>query len=127
MSANASKRAQTQVRKRARKGAKERKGVLQRENCKLPGLKQPGLGTPKACIAAGIPLSVWTPFAITRPKLAALSAEIPCDPRFAGYDRYAHNALTVVFSDRAFQKKAPFWKSPPFLKTLLKSEKSARP
>ena len=31
--------------KRAQKGAKERKRALARKNCKLTGLKQPGLGT----------------------------------------------------------------------------------
>ena len=45
--------AQTQVRKRAQKGAKEQKGAQKRKraflckNCKQPGLKQPGLGTLK--------------------------------------------------------------------------------
>ena len=39
--------AQTQVHKRAQKCANERKRALPRKNCKQPGLKQPGLGTPK--------------------------------------------------------------------------------
>ena len=34
-------------RKGEQKGAKERKRVLPHKNCKQPGLKQPGLGTPK--------------------------------------------------------------------------------
>ena len=45
--ANERKRAQTQVRKRVQKSAKGRKRALPRKICKQPGLKQPGLGTPK--------------------------------------------------------------------------------
>ena len=41
--ANEHKRAQTQVCKRAQKGAKECKRALPRKHCKQPGLKQPGL------------------------------------------------------------------------------------
>ena len=44
--ANERKRAQTQIRKRAQKGAKGCKRALPRRNCKQPGLKQSGLGTP---------------------------------------------------------------------------------
>ena len=54
MNAKERKRAQksakerkTQVCKRAQKGAKGRKRALPRKNCKQPGFKQPGLGTPK--------------------------------------------------------------------------------
>ena len=48
--ANERKRAQTQVSKRAQKSAKGHKRAQKRvlrKNCKQPGLKQPGLGTPK--------------------------------------------------------------------------------
>ena len=51
MSANAHKRAQTQVRKRGQKGKteplSERKRALPRKNCKQPGSKEPGLRTRK--------------------------------------------------------------------------------
>ena len=46
MSAKERKRKSTKGRKRAQKGAKERKSALLCKNCKQPGLKQPGLGTP---------------------------------------------------------------------------------
>ena len=47
-SQNAVVRRNTQMsaKERKRKGAKERKRALLRENCKQPGLKPPGLGTP---------------------------------------------------------------------------------
>ena len=46
MCAEERKQAQRQVRKRAKKSAKGRKRAHPRQNCKQPGLKQPGLGTP---------------------------------------------------------------------------------
>ena len=46
MSAKERKCKSANARKRAQKGAKERKRALPRKTCKQPGLKQPGLGTP---------------------------------------------------------------------------------
>ena len=46
MSTKERKRKSAKERKRAQKGAKERKRAPPRRNCKRPGLKQPGLGTP---------------------------------------------------------------------------------
>ena len=46
MSAKERKRKSAETRKRAPKGARERKRALPRKNCKQPGFKQPGLGTP---------------------------------------------------------------------------------
>ena len=48
MSAKERKCKSAKQRKRAQKGAKECKRMLPRKNCKQPGLKQPGLGTPKS-------------------------------------------------------------------------------
>ena len=47
MNAKERKRKSANARKRAQKGAKERKRALPRKNCKQPGLKPPGLGTPE--------------------------------------------------------------------------------
>ena len=46
MSAKECKRKSAKERARVQKGAEERKRALPRKNCKQPGLKQPGLGTP---------------------------------------------------------------------------------
>ena len=78
-SANEHKRAQTQVRKRAQKGAKECKRVLLRKNCKQTRFEQPGLGTPS----------------IASRLFAALRAPVDPVPLLVPYhwskDHYTHN------------------------------------
>ena len=52
------KRKSAKERKGAQKGAQERKRALPGQNCKQPGLKQPGLGTPN-CL--GDDVVAWNP------------------------------------------------------------------
>ena len=59
MSAKERKRKCAKVRKRAQKCTKERKRALTRKNCKQPGLKQPGLGTPKNWQVGGCQFTFW--------------------------------------------------------------------
>ena len=71
-------------RKRAQRGANERKRALPRKNCKQPGLKQPGLGTPDSFFGTLVPvLGSWFLFLGSRnirhnqPLETTLSCEPP--------------------------------------------------
>ena len=59
MSAKERKRKSAKECKRAQKCAKERKKALPRKNCKRPGLKQPGLGTPKNYMTEHLPPKIF--------------------------------------------------------------------